>query len=69
MALPHEVPKLSASTVINYDGDFAAKLDAAIARSNGHAIEGSRPRVIEHSASEITKPLPTPLASPLRRRA
>jgi hypothetical protein len=76
-ALPHEVPKLSASTLVTYDGDFAKRLDLAIERANGHAklIEG---KVVEspspegspqHPASELTKPLPTPLASPLRRRA
>ncbi len=69
-ALPHEVPKLGVSVNIADDGTFAARLDAAIQRSNGHAAKVIEHRASEeHPASEIAKPLPTPLASPLRRRA
>jgi hypothetical protein len=64
MALPHEVPKLGVSMNVNMSDDFAARLDAAIARSNGHAkvhSEGSLPKTIEHDASEIKQPmLPNP---------
>ncbi len=61
LALPHEHPKLGVTVNIADDGTFAARLDKAIARSNGHAaklVEGS---VIEHDPME--------LRTGLRRRA
>ena len=70
----HEVPKLSASTLVTYDGDFAKRLDLAIERANGHKLL-DHAKVIEHAgsqqhpASEIAKPLPPRLGVPLRRRA
>ena len=33
MALPYEMPKLAVTAVIEADGDFAQRLDRAIARS------------------------------------
>ena len=68
---PH---KLSASTLVTYDGDFAKRLDLAIERANGHKLL-DHAKVIEHAgsqqhpASEIAKPLPPRLGVPLRRRA
>src|SRR2546426_10714969 len=70
----HEVPKLTASTIVNYDGDFAKRLDLAITRSNG------RPKIIEHRAVEAEQvssdharatsaSLGQTLRTPLRRRA
>ncbi len=53
IAIPHEHPKLGVSVNIADDGTFAARLDKAIARSNGHAaklVEGS---VIEHDPMEL----------------
>src|SRR6266699_1179731 len=65
-ALPHEVPKLGVSVNIADDGTFAARLDAAIQRSNGSApklIEGSS----THPPSEINQPPLSPLTTPVRR--
>jgi hypothetical protein len=68
-ALPHEVPRLGVSVNVNDDGTFAARLDAAIARSHGSqakVIEAMP--VAEHGANELRGPmLPNP-AQPLRRR-
>jgi hypothetical protein len=51
---------------IQYQGDFAAALDRAIQRSNGHAKVGE-PKVIEHSADELREPLLPNAARPMRR--
>src|SRR6266568_4273011 len=66
-AKDHEHPKLGVSVNINDDGSFAARLDAAIARVNGHApklIEGS-PKVLEHDPSELRIPMKQ-LGTPIR---
>jgi hypothetical protein len=69
-ALPHAVPKLGVSVNVNDDGTFAARLDAAIQRTNGHAAKViDQPKVIEHCAAEIAEPIKPRLAGPLRRRA
>jgi hypothetical protein len=46
-ALPFETPKLSATALIPAGGDFAARLERAIARSR------EAPRLIEHSPSPV----------------
>jgi len=63
MALPFECPNLGVSVNINDDGSFAARLDAAIQRSNGHSAPSGQ--VIEHDRSEIAEP---PTFPPLARR-
>jgi hypothetical protein len=57
-AKDHEHPKLVATAVVN-EGSFAALLERAIARSNGHkVIEGEK--VIEHEAEgSLTANQPT----------
>src|SRR5262249_61381013 len=45
-ALPHEVPKLGVSMNVNLGDDFASRLEAAIARTNGA-------KVIEHQAAKV----------------
>jgi len=72
-ALPHEVPKLGVSVNIADDGTFAARLDAAIQRSNGSqaskVIEHRASEGPMHSASELKEPSESRLKTPLRRRA
>src|SRR6266700_3090465 len=72
-ALPHEVPKLGVSVNIADDGTFAARLDAAIQRSNGSqaskVIEHRASEGPMHSASELREPSESRLKTPLRRRA
>lgn len=48
VALPFEVPKLSAVAVMNGD-DFGARMDRAIAASRGEM------KVIEHRAGEVVE--------------
>jgi hypothetical protein len=69
----HESPKLSASTLVTYDGDFAARLDLAIERARngtkviGHqSLEGSSPEGPQPPASSE---LGQRLKTPMRRRA
>jgi hypothetical protein len=65
--LQYERPKLGVSVNVNMGDDFAARLDAAIARSNGHApkvIEGSAVKV---SAETMAKPMLPNAGSRMRR--
>jgi hypothetical protein len=67
--LQYERPKLGITTQINLQGDFAAMLDRAIARSEGKKVrsEGSPGALIEHDASEQQGPM-LPLPSTRLRR-
>jgi len=72
-ALPHEVPKLGVQLNVSDDGSFAARLDAAIARSVKviehqplAKLEEAKPgEAAEVSASKMRG---TMRPSPLRRR-
>ena len=61
-ALPHEVPKLGVSIVVN-DSDIAARLDRAIAR-----IEATKTKVINEEKVIETKPAPAIEATPILPR-
>ena len=57
-ALPFEHPKLSATLAVQADDSFAARLQAAIARSNGveayRAIEAAPSAANSHAANDHT---------------
>jgi hypothetical protein len=55
VALPFEMPKLSAVAVMNGD-DFGSRMDRAIARSRGEMkVIEHQPEVVEHDASELER--------------
>jgi hypothetical protein len=67
MAIPYERPALKAHALVVAEGDFAQRLEAAIARS------GLAPKLIDAEPVELPPagPEPTPMAAPFasRRRA
>jgi hypothetical protein len=65
-AVQFESPKLGVSVNVNMGDSFAARLDAAIQRSNGKKVEGSTAGVIEHDANEIKQPM-LPIPGKMRR--
>jgi hypothetical protein len=59
--LPYERPKLGVTVNVQAGGDFAERLERAIARSNGNSAKLTSGKVIEHDASELKEGL---LAAP-----
>jgi hypothetical protein len=71
IAIPFEQPKLQATAITHYDGDFADRLDRALARSAEPKVVNEPSKVIEHKPAE-PQVTPAQMSAPfttLRRRA
>lgn len=66
-ALPFEVPKLSASANVHYDGTFAAQLERAIERSRQGPPLLDAPKTIEHEELVTANDLKAPFQRNFRR--
>jgi hypothetical protein len=60
-ALPHEVPRLAVTGIVEADGDIAAILDRRIRRLQ-------EAKLIEHQPQQVTKPIMPRIADRRYRR-